>query len=74
MRLVVLAMLLVMAVVEGQANDVCSLPPETGLCKANFPSFYFNPSARDCEEFTYGGCGGNANRFATIEECRSACM
>ena len=45
---------------------------ESGHCLAGFYRFYFD-GAR-CVRFTYGGCGGNANNFATEEECRSACQ
>lgn len=26
-----------------------------------------------CVQFTYGGCGGNSNRFSTREECERYC-
>ena len=53
--------------------DICSLQPETGLCKAYFPSYYWNVVTRQCEQFVYGGCGGNLNRFSDIESCRNQC-
>ena len=37
----------------------CELPFETGPCRGMFPSFYFNQSSNQCEEFIYGGCKGN---------------
>jgi hypothetical protein len=27
----------------------------------------------ECKRASYGGCGGNDNRFAKLEECRSRC-
>lgn len=59
---------------SGGAPDegVCALPLETGPCKANMPSYGFGPDGH-CELFTYGGCQGNANRFATLAECQAAC-
>ena len=53
--------------------DTCSLPPESGLCDAYFPSYYFNRRTMLCERFVYGGCGGNDNRFRTAEECYRRC-
>ncbi|CAG2164672.1 unnamed protein product, partial [Oppiella nova] len=51
----------------------CSLPPEEGLCRALFPKWHYSPSDKTCKSFDYGGCGGNRNKFETIEECLDAC-
>ncbi|XP_060627761.2 eppin-like [Anolis sagrei] len=51
----------------------CRLPPVTGPCKARMPHFYHNWGNKRCEEFIYGGCRGNLNRFKTKEECQRAC-
>ena len=53
--------------------DICRLQPESGLCLAYFPSYFYNSTSRMCEMFVYGGCGGNENRFSTIEDCQAAC-
>lgn len=37
------------------------------------PRFYSDPATGICLPFTYGGCGGNDNKFLTQEECESAC-
>nr|B6RLX2.1 RecName: Full=Kunitz-type serine protease inhibitor TCI; AltName: Full=Trypsin and chymotrypsin bi-functional serine protease inhibitor; Short=OH-TCI; Flags: Precursor [Ophiophagus hannah]ABY74980.1 trypsin and chymotrypsim bi-functional serine protease inhibitor [Ophiophagus hannah] len=52
----------------------CELPAVSGFCKAYIPSFYYNPDASACQKFIYGGCGGNANKFKTIEECHRTCV
>ncbi|XP_034260657.1 kunitz-type serine protease inhibitor 4-like isoform X2 [Pantherophis guttatus] len=60
--------------VSGQDRPMfCYLPPETGICRANVPAFYYNPASKECQEFAYGGCGGNANRFETKDDCKYAC-
>ncbi|XP_070190984.1 papilin-like isoform X1 [Littorina saxatilis] len=56
-----------------QMTDICQLPSEVGPCKASLPRFFFNSATQQCESFTYGGCGGNANRFSTLSECNAAC-
>lgn len=52
---------------------VCSLPVAPGPCEALNPSWFFNSKTGQCEEFNYGGCQGNGNRFPTEAECEAAC-
>ncbi|KAG8199929.1 hypothetical protein JTE90_006176 [Oedothorax gibbosus] len=54
-------------------GNVCELKAETGRCRGSFPRYHFNKATGQCEEFTYGGCGGNGNNFETIEECQKTC-
>eukprot|EP01083_Nonionella_stella_P272683 924796_1 len=54
-------------------NDVCQLPMEVGPCEAAMPRYYYNTKTEKCEEFTYGGCGGNGNNFETMEKCQNSC-
>jgi hypothetical protein len=49
----------------------CALPYETGDCLAAMPVFAFVDGS--CQPQVYGGCGGNDNRFASLEECRARC-
>ena len=56
-----------------QFVEICSLEPETGTCKGYIPRFFFNSTSNQCEEFIYGGCGGNENNFYTIDECLKEC-
>lgn len=36
--------------------------------------WYFKSSTSRCEPFAYGGCEGNANRFASVEDCERVCQ
>uniref|UniRef100_A0A8C3BKI0 BPTI/Kunitz inhibitor domain-containing protein n=1 Tax=Cairina moschata TaxID=8855 RepID=A0A8C3BKI0_CAIMO len=54
-------------------EDFCYLPSVCGNCKALFIRFFYNASSQRCEEFIYGGCGGNRNNFETKRECFQAC-
>lgn len=36
--------------------------------------FFFNIHTQQCEEFMYGGCEGNQNRFGSMEECEEKCI
>lgn len=57
----------------GYAGEGCTAPPQPGMCNAYQPSWYHDPSTGVCRPFVYGGCGGNANRYASLKECQSAC-
>lgn len=35
--------------------------------------FYFDKTARECKEFVFGGCKGNANNFETLEAYKARC-
>ncbi|XP_023173467.1 male accessory gland serine protease inhibitor-like [Drosophila hydei] len=59
-------------------DEICGLPPAVdgnGLikCAAFVPSWSYFPEDNSCKKFTFGGCGGNANRFGTQQECESKC-
>lgn len=51
----------------------CNMKKETGLCRASIPMYYYNQRQGKCLQFIYGGCGGNLNRFKTIEGCKNTC-
>uniref|UniRef100_K1QEK5 Tissue factor pathway inhibitor n=1 Tax=Magallana gigas TaxID=29159 RepID=K1QEK5_MAGGI len=47
---------------------------QSGNCQAFFPSWTYNPVTQRCQEFVYGGCGGNRNRFNSLIDCRRICV
>ena len=54
-------------------RDFCQLPPEVGPCKAFLIRTYFDPLTGSCQNFNYGGCGGNKNRFLSPSSCYETC-
>jgi hypothetical protein len=58
---------------DAQGGDTCSLPAETGRCRAAIPRYYHDSASGTCKQFTYGGCDGNANNFETQQACERAC-
>ena len=55
-------------------QDVCSFEKDWGPCVGRFRKFFYNAQLKACEEFTFGGCGGNGNRFSSLEECENICL
>ncbi|XP_072930609.1 thrombin inhibitor hemalin-like [Epargyreus clarus] len=55
------------------ANVYCKFQPEFGKCNDYFPMWYYDVSSRECRGFSYSGCGGNLNRFATHLLCVKLC-
>lgn len=59
-------------------SNPCKKPAAAGdaekTCFAMQEKWYHNDESKQCEQFVYGGCGGNRNRFDTKEECEKRCM
>ncbi|XP_028292183.1 tissue factor pathway inhibitor a isoform X2 [Gouania willdenowi] len=55
-------------------NELCALKDEPGPCKAIKDRFFFDVDTGRCQMFEYGGCGGNANNFKSLEECEEMCV
>ncbi|KJH46710.1 Kunitz/Bovine pancreatic trypsin inhibitor domain protein [Dictyocaulus viviparus] len=55
-------------------QDACKLPKVQGPCSGKHEYYYFNSNTGVCEKFVYGGCLGNTNRFATLDECQARCQ
>ncbi|CAL9706058.1 unnamed protein product [Knipowitschia caucasica] len=36
--------------------------------------WFYDSLQRECSRFWFGGCGGNANRFKTQQECEALCV
>ncbi|XP_017277888.1 tissue factor pathway inhibitor 2 isoform X2 [Kryptolebias marmoratus] len=53
--------------------QICRFPKEEGHCRALLPRYFFNMTTMQCEPFSYGGCGGNSNRFQDLASCREYC-
>lgn len=59
--------------VEDLVEDICKLPKNPGPCEGSQVYWYYNDEKKSCREFTYGGCGGNKNRFRSQSECIANC-
>ncbi|MBS2011982.1 MAG: BPTI/Kunitz domain-containing protein [Deltaproteobacteria bacterium] len=51
----------------------CGLPLERGPCNGAIARWGRDSVSGLCKPFFYGGCGGNANNFASETECRASC-
>lgn len=52
----------------------CTQPKDSGHCKKFVVKYAFDLSLNTCQQFEYGGCGGNNNRFDTQPECEQFCV
>ncbi len=44
-----------------------------GPCRGNFARWFFDFRSRQCLQFAYGGCRGNANNFEAFDDCVRVC-
>ncbi|XP_037709952.1 male accessory gland serine protease inhibitor [Drosophila subpulchrella] len=64
---------------KGLADDVCQQKPAADgfgkimSCAHYKNRFSYHPDKKECLEFSYGGCGGNDNRFTTKKLCEDEC-
>ncbi|XP_022255570.1 balbiani ring protein 3-like [Limulus polyphemus] len=54
-------------------RDACFAEKDVGRCKSSIPRWFFNTRKNLCEEFRFGGCGGNLNNFNSREDCEKTC-
>ena len=54
-------------------SDFCSLRSNRGPCRGIFVRWYYDTDDGFCSPFIYGGCGGNANNFESMEKCEGIC-
>ncbi|KAL7056993.1 hypothetical protein AAHC03_019043 [Spirometra sp. Aus1] len=52
----------------------CTLPLIHGKCRGNFVRYGYDERLGRCQKFLYGGCGGNKNRFPSMEKCMERCQ
>ena len=54
-------------------SAVCALPVLVGGCSDSLARFYYDPASQLCKPFTYTGCSGNQNNFASLQDCQNIC-
>lgn len=61
---------------SGSTDSVCGDNPYAGvdsLCRASFPTYYYDKGRNVCIQFTYGGCLASRNIFGSLEDCEQTC-
>uniref|UniRef100_A0A224YHS7 Tissue factor pathway inhibitor n=1 Tax=Rhipicephalus zambeziensis TaxID=60191 RepID=A0A224YHS7_9ACAR len=56
------------------ARTECFFKLDDGSCRASFTRWFYNHTADECQNFTYGGCRGNKNNFETKQQCELQCQ
>lgn len=51
----------------------CANYPDWGPCNRLRYMWFYNLTSGTCQQFLYGGCNGNENRFPTFELCQITC-
>nr|XP_027227919.1 papilin-like [Penaeus vannamei] len=57
-----------------EANTmICEMEADPGPCSDGYKRWHFSKEEGTCVPFTYGGCGGNLNRFKKFNSCVDFC-
>lgn len=59
--------------IEEPKSPICLAPVDSGDCDDSITAYYYDAQHQMCQAFIYGGCGGNANKFQTEEQCERLC-
>ncbi|XP_070527125.1 papilin isoform X2 [Cardiocondyla obscurior] len=60
-------------IIKGEKSTICMAPVDSGNCDNSITAYYYDAQHQLCQAFIYGGCGGNANKFQTEEQCERLC-
>ncbi|VDP01057.1 unnamed protein product [Soboliphyme baturini] len=58
---------------ENRIHKLCKHSAEVGPCREYRVRWCYNKKSQKCEEFLYGGCGGNTNNFQRSDLCKNLC-
>lgn len=53
--------------------QICYSPVHVGNCSDRVAAWFYDAASQKCQAFVYSGCGGNANRFISEEQCERHC-
>uniref|UniRef100_A0AC34QH26 BPTI/Kunitz inhibitor domain-containing protein n=1 Tax=Panagrolaimus sp. JU765 TaxID=591449 RepID=A0AC34QH26_9BILA len=70
-----LALILILPFVFGDSSN-CLQERDRGDNSCGQPGglkFFYDKTTKHCQPFFYNGCGGNTNRFNSVQECRDQC-
>ncbi|XP_075556605.1 thrombin inhibitor hemalin-like [Dermacentor variabilis] len=73
MKLYIFLALIGTAIAARNFDKECRQAPDRGFCRAQQLMWWFNVESGRCEQFYYGGCGGNENKYETKEQCQENC-
>uniref|UniRef100_A0A6P4FQV1 Male accessory gland serine protease inhibitor-like n=1 Tax=Drosophila rhopaloa TaxID=1041015 RepID=A0A6P4FQV1_DRORH len=64
--------------VSGLKDPICALKPASDVfyvksCYNSSRQFSYYVDKKECLDFVYSGCGGNANRFESKSKCEDKC-
>ncbi|KRZ12820.1 Papilin [Trichinella zimbabwensis] len=54
-------------------RNPCMHPKDPGPCNEHHQRWFFDSASQSCQQFIYGGCGGNGNNFKSHSMCTAKC-